>query len=190
MQVPDGLVHDWIGAILIPGATLDQVLSVVRDYNDYQDIYRPDIVQSHLLSHEDDHYEVRLRMYKKSIVTAIYDIVSDIQFERPGVTEAASTSTFSHIAEVDDAGTPQEHEEPFGHDSGYLWGVRSFWKWEQVKEGVVAEWEFMSLSRNIPFFFAWLVKPLVANIARDTMRDTLTATRTAVLKKIRAGSSP
>ena len=31
--VPSGLIHDWIGAAFIPDATLEDVLSVARDYS-------------------------------------------------------------------------------------------------------------------------------------------------------------
>ena len=30
--VRDGLIHDWIGAVFVPGATLDKVLALVRDF--------------------------------------------------------------------------------------------------------------------------------------------------------------
>jgi len=32
-SVPNGLVHDWVGAAFIPNATLEIVLSVVHDYD-------------------------------------------------------------------------------------------------------------------------------------------------------------
>jgi hypothetical protein len=39
--VPSELIHDWIGAAFIPNATIDEVLSVCRDYEHYKDFYRP-----------------------------------------------------------------------------------------------------------------------------------------------------
>lgn len=35
--VPNGLIHDWIGAVFTPNATIDGLLSVVRDYSRYKD---------------------------------------------------------------------------------------------------------------------------------------------------------
>src|ERR1700691_1373636 len=32
-KVPNGLIHHWIGAMFIPNATLDQVMSVIDDYD-------------------------------------------------------------------------------------------------------------------------------------------------------------
>lgn len=31
-----GLIHDWVGAIFIPNATMGDVMKVVRDYEHYQ----------------------------------------------------------------------------------------------------------------------------------------------------------
>jgi hypothetical protein len=44
--VPNGLVHDWIGAVFIPGATVDSLLAVVHDYDNYQRVYRPVVTSS------------------------------------------------------------------------------------------------------------------------------------------------
>ena len=46
IKVPSGLIHDWTGAIFIPGVTLPDVLHVVRNYEQYKDVYHPDIVDS------------------------------------------------------------------------------------------------------------------------------------------------
>src|SRR5579862_639481 len=45
-RVPSGLIHDWVGATFIAGATLNDVLQVVRDYGQYKDLYQPSVVDS------------------------------------------------------------------------------------------------------------------------------------------------
>src|SRR5437763_7886725 len=35
-QVPQGMIHDWVGAVFVPNVTLDQDLSVVEDYERYK----------------------------------------------------------------------------------------------------------------------------------------------------------
>ena len=52
IRAPHGLITHWVGAAFLPGATLGQVLSVVRDYDHYQDIYKPEMVRSRLLIRE------------------------------------------------------------------------------------------------------------------------------------------
>src|SRR5262245_4784762 len=41
IQVPDGLVHHWLGLVFIPGATLDPTLQLVQDYDRHAVIYSP-----------------------------------------------------------------------------------------------------------------------------------------------------
>jgi hypothetical protein len=36
-RVPNGLIHDWIGAVFTPNATIDGLVSLVRDYGRYKD---------------------------------------------------------------------------------------------------------------------------------------------------------
>ncbi|HLI83154.1 MAG TPA: hypothetical protein VKV17_04505 [Bryobacteraceae bacterium] len=45
-NVPNGLIHDWIGAIFIPGATVESLSAVVHDYDDYKQLYRPAVTAS------------------------------------------------------------------------------------------------------------------------------------------------
>jgi hypothetical protein len=48
--VPNGLVHDWIGAVFIPNATLESLWAVVHDYENYQHMYRPVVTSSRTLA--------------------------------------------------------------------------------------------------------------------------------------------
>src|ERR1700722_18518523 len=48
--VPDGIVHDWVGCIFLPGVPLDRVMALMRDYNHQQDVYKPEVVASRILA--------------------------------------------------------------------------------------------------------------------------------------------
>lgn len=181
IEVPGGMVHHWVGDIFIPGRTISSALEVLRDYDNYTTIYKPEIIRSRLLSEHDDNFEVYLRMQKKSIVTVTLDTWYDVHFTQRDATHGYSLSRATRIQQVEDAGTPQEHLDPVGHDSGYLWRIDSYWRYEQRKDGVIIEWEPISLSRPIPFLLAWFVGPLVRRIARATVQDMLSATRKAVI---------
>src|SRR5271157_6015336 len=39
--VPRGMIHDWIGAVFVPKAKLDDMRGVLGDYERYKDIYKP-----------------------------------------------------------------------------------------------------------------------------------------------------
>jgi hypothetical protein len=45
-KVPHGLIHDRIGAVFIPKATIADVLLVTRDYDRYAEIYKPAFIEA------------------------------------------------------------------------------------------------------------------------------------------------
>ena len=65
MQVPSGLIHDWIGSVFIPGVTLEGVLALVRNYDNHYKLYQPEVIASRTLQHQGNHYKVYLRLLKK-----------------------------------------------------------------------------------------------------------------------------
>jgi hypothetical protein len=40
LQVPSGLIRDWIGAAFMPGISIRDVLPVLRDYGPYREYYQ------------------------------------------------------------------------------------------------------------------------------------------------------
>jgi hypothetical protein len=72
-DVPDGMVHHWIGIIFIPGVTFAQVLPIVQDYDRRAELYKPDVSASHLISHQGDDYRFFLRLYQKRFTTVIFN---------------------------------------------------------------------------------------------------------------------
>jgi len=182
IDIPGGMVHHWVGDVLIPGKTTSSVLQVLRDYDNFKNIYKPEVIRSRLVKREDkDDYNVYLRLQKKSIVTVTLDTWYHIHFTPLSANSGYSRSVSTRIQQVEDAGTPQEHLDPVGQGSGYLWRIISYWRYQQRDNGVIIEWESIALSRNVPFLVAWFVKPLIRNIASEAVSDMLTATRKAVL---------
>jgi len=195
IDIPDGMIHHWVGDVFIPGKSVTSALDVLRDYNNFKNIYKPEVIRSRLVKREDkDDYKVYIRLQKKSIVTVTLDTWYNIHFTPMGKNSGYSRSVSTRIQQVDDAGTPNEHLEPVGNDSGYLWRINSFWRYQQRDNGVIVEWESIALSREIPFLVAWFAKPLVRKIAREAVNDMLTATRKAVLADVaqnqKTASSP
>ena len=93
----------------------------------------------------------------------------------------------TRIAEVEDAGEPDEHELPEGNDHGYIWRLDSYWRLEEKEGGVYVQVESIALSRTIPWTIARLVNPLVRSIPRNVLSSLLRETRAAV-EKAAAGS--
>ena len=42
-DIPEGIIHHWTGAGFIPGATLQQTIAFVQDYNHHAAHYQPDV---------------------------------------------------------------------------------------------------------------------------------------------------
>src|SRR5574338_1288578 len=73
IEVPGGRIHDWAGAIFVPGVTLDQTLAVVQQYNRHKEWYKPEVIDSRLLERDGDHFRIYLRLLKKKVLTVVLD---------------------------------------------------------------------------------------------------------------------
>ena len=70
IEVPYGLIHDWIGVLCIPSTSLSQTLAVVQDYDNHRNLYKPEVSDSKLLQGDGASFKVFLQFYKKTLVLA------------------------------------------------------------------------------------------------------------------------
>ena len=154
IEVPDGLIHDWVGLVFIPGATLDRALTIVQNYNNQPAIYAPEVRRSKLLKQQGDHFQVYMQLYKKTILTVVMNADFDVYHERLGAFRAVSRSYSTRLAEIADFGQPDEHELPVDDGHGFLWRLDSYWRFEQKDGGVYVQLEAIGLSRGVPWIFA------------------------------------
>lgn len=175
IEVPSAMVHHWRGAVLIPGAKLDDLLTKLK--SGVPDTRQEDILQSKVIARTSDGMRVYLKLQRKKFVTAVYNTEHLVTFTRYDATHAASASTAIKIAELENPNTPAERELPPGQDRGFLWRWNTYWRYEQVPAGVIAECESVSLSRDIPTVVRYLVSPLIASTARESMERTLSGLR-------------
>jgi len=183
IDVPDGLIHHWIGDVFIPGASMRQVLAFVQDYNHHQDYYA-EIVRSRLLSRDGDDFKIFYRVRKHKVITVTLDTEHDVLYARLDDAHWSSRSLSTRIAEVVDAGKSGEHEKPVGHDGGLLWRINSYWRFVERDGGVYIECESVSLTRDIPTGLGWLIGPFVTSIPKESLESTLSTTRSEVLKRL------
>jgi hypothetical protein len=190
LSAPDGTLTHWIGAIYFPGANINQVVAVIDDFDHLQDIYKPEIVRSQLLSREGNTAQIFLRIHKDTPwVNPTFNINGTATLTLLDADHARTRLASTRIAQVENAGKPDEHEDSVGHDGGYLWRLNTYWRLEARDGGVIGEWEAITLSREIPFLLRWLVRPFVQRLARQTLRDELTATRQEVERRMHEASS-
>ena len=177
VDAPDGLIHDWVGAVFIPGVTLDQTLKFVQDYDNNKNFYKPEVLDSKILSRDGDRFKIFLRLLKKKVLTVVLNTNHDVRYFRVNANRAYSRSYTTRIAEVDNAGKPNERELPPGNDHGFLWRLNSFWRFEQRDGGVYMECEAISLTRDLPAGVGWIVNPIIRSLPKDSLASTLAETR-------------
>jgi hypothetical protein len=175
INVSEGLVHDWVGAALVPGATVEQALGVLQNYPAYKRTYNPEVTDSRLLSHNGDQWRVYLRIVKKKVLTAVLNTEYDVMYTNLGSGRWGMTSRSTKIAEVDD-----NHELPLGTGQGFLWRLNAYWLIEQRPEGVYLECRSISLSRSIPFGLGFAVGPFVKSLPTESLKATLESTARAL----------
>jgi len=111
----------------------------------------------------------------------VLDTEHAVHYQRRDETRWWSRSRSVRIAEVQDPGTPSEKTLPPDTGRGYLWRLNSYWTFQELDGGVYVEIEAISLTRDVPRGLRWLVDPIVRTLPRESLADTLRATRIGAL---------
>lgn len=184
IPIPGALIHYWIGTVFIPGATLAQTLALEEDYDHHQIYFHPDVMRSNILRHHADDFHIEMRFFKKKVISTVLDTEHEVHYSFVDSTHAWSRSHTTRIQEVENAGQADERLKPEGHDSGFLWRMNTYWRFEEKDGGTYVECQSISLTRDIPTGLGWLVGPFVNSIPRESLTFTLATTRSVVLQKI------
>ena len=180
VEVPHGLIHDWVGGALIPGVTVAETLARVQDYDNHKNIYKPEVMDSKLISHRGNDFQIYMRLLKKKIITVVLDTDHDVHYRCLDRARWTCSSYTTRITEVEDAGTPKETVLPPDSGYGFLWRLYSYWRFEEREEGVHIECRAISLTRNIPYGLGWIIEPIIEKLPRESLINTLAATRQAL----------
>jgi hypothetical protein len=177
---PGGLIHHWTGLVFIPGVKLEEVLSVLEDYDHHAVYYAPDVERSRIESRDGNQFRVFLRFRRHKVITVVLDTEHEVQYFHDGPGKAHSRSSAVRIAEVENAGKSDEREKTPGDDDGFMWRMETWWRMEERDGGVYVQSEVASLTRDIPTGLGWMIGPFVTGIPKETLTFTLEATRKAV----------
>jgi hypothetical protein len=187
VKVPDGLVHDWIGAASIPGATLSQTLAMIQDYDNHKNVYKPEVIDSKLIRHRGNDFQIYLRLLKKKILTVVLDTEHDVHYSEVDSARWCCRSYTTRIAEVEDFGKPAERTLAPDSGYGFLWRLYSYWRFDERDGGVNAECRAISLTRDVPTGLGWLIEPIIRKLPRESLVNTLEATRRGLAAKAALG---
>lgn len=180
-NVPQGLIHHWIGAVFIPNATIRQLLTVMHQYDRYKDFYQPFVADSRLCSAASSNQEFSMifqyRFMFGSLVVESRYLSRDFPVDEQRHYSIANTV---RVQEIDAYGTAAERRLPPGTGAGFVWSLHSISRYEQRDGGVYLETEALALSRAIPGALRWFVGPLVKRMSIGSLDAALQKTRDAV----------
>src|SRR3974377_2374611 len=134
-EISGGMIHDWEGIAFIPKATLNEVLTLLQDYDRQSTYFAPDVEKSKIEEHSGNYYRVFLRFRRKKIITVVLNSEHDVNYFSDSSTRAHSRSSATRIAEVENAGEPSEKEKLPGHDNGFMWRMETWWRLEEKDGG-------------------------------------------------------
>lgn len=179
--VPNGLIHDWVGAAFIPNATIESLLAVVHDYDRYKEIYKPVVTDSRLIDAgaADQEFSMIWQHQVMFVNAAVRGRYRAHDFSIGphrwyGVVDATT------LQQIEEYGHPGEHLLPPDTGGGFIWRAHSISRYEERDGGVYLELEAIVLSRDIPSSLQWLVNPVVNHLSINSLTTTLRQTRQAV----------
>jgi hypothetical protein len=175
------MIHHWRGSVLIPGVTLDFLFSRISDPG-LEDTRQEDVLDSRVLEKTPEQLRLFLKLQRSKIVTVVYNTEHRVRYRRHEPGQASSSSIATKIAELERIPGGGEREKSPGNDRGFLWRMNSYWRYQQTSGGVIVECESITLSRSIPPFLAYLVRPIVHKVARESMQRTLQSMRTRMTR--------
>jgi hypothetical protein len=183
--VPSGLIHHWIGAAFIPGARIDDVVGVIRNYDRYAEYYKPSVIDAKTLSRkaEEDRFSVVIvdkAMFMKRALDSDYHS-RFVQVDGRRWYSVAETTRVQELAD--------QRRIPEGEGSGYIWRLCTMSRYEERDGGVYIETEAMALSRPIPMMLHWMVDPIVRRVSRSSLAMSLEQTRDAAGTAVKQASA-
>jgi hypothetical protein len=179
--VPSGLIHAWIGAGFVPNVTIPDILRVIRNYDNYENVYKPGVLASKLHQRDGSNDSFFLRFANKSVVakTAL-DSEGEASYVQVDEHRWYAYSNTTHMREFAKFGTPEEHLLPEDEGTGLIWRLSSITRLEERAGGGYAELECYALSRDIPAMLRFFVSPSVRRVSRDSLATSLHQTKVAI----------
>jgi hypothetical protein len=181
-RVPDGLIHDWVGAVFIPGAKLDDVSGALRDYSRYKDWFQPAVADSRLIasSQEKDRFSIVV-MNKSFFKDMAFETEYESRVFRLDERRGYSISQSTRAQEIEKYQSTGERRLPEGEGSGMVWKLMSITRYMERDGGVYLELQAIGLSRDIPASLRWAIEPVVRHVLRGALATSLRQMADAVL---------
>jgi len=182
IDVPDGLIHHWVGTVFVPRVGVKKAVRLMQDYDRHATYFAPAIARSKLLERNGDRFRVELRFHVKKIITVTMDTENSAEFFYPSADRAHSRLRSTRVTEIADAGTPQERKKPAGEENGFMWNLNTYWRFAERNGGTYIQCESLTLTRDVPFALAWIIRPIITQMPKESLTFTLAKARQALIE--------
>jgi hypothetical protein len=178
-------IHHYSGVIRVPDATIEQIRSVMVDYGNYSNYFKPSIARGSGTvqpdsTPEDEHYRTRLFITDSTFgIDAAYDAHYDTHYRRLAPNRWTSRSTTVSIREIEDAKKLDGALYPEGEDHGFLWRSNTYWCARERDGGLDLQVDSVSLSRSAPLGLGWLGNRRSHDAVEKMLRDVKSAIETS-----------
>jgi hypothetical protein len=183
----NGTVIHWIGAIHIPGARLEDLASVLADYDQFTRVYRPMIYECHTVLRASDPagfdeivLGLRSTFRFASVFPQHYAFRAQARIRRSDLIFRGTRALRIHLTAGEiresDSGVPGRDDflEPY-RDHGIMWALNSYWHGREEMSGVYLEFETITLARSVQAFSCKIGFLAVPRSAVSTAMDVLPA---------------
>lgn len=185
ISVPDGLIHHWVGTVFVPNVGVKDAVALMQDYDRHSKYFAPAIARSKALEHDGNRFRVALRFHVKKIISVTMDTENEAEFFHPAGDRAHSRIRSTRVSEIADAGTPQEKPKAPGEENGFMWNLNTYWRFLERDGGTYIQCESLTLTRDVPFALAWIIRPIVTQMPKESLTFTLAKAREALLSQKR-----
>ena len=170
-DIPGGYVHHWIGAMYIPQVGVAKARSVIEDYNNWTQIYAPDVRLSSATG-TPEAYDLRMISEQvDGLLHFAFDMHFRVQFSQANGFQLVQSRSYL-IRESDSGHAPYTDLLPEGDDHGILWRLNTYWRLKQVGTSTYAECQVISLSRRPILGSTSHVKARARNSLKSTLLHT------------------
>jgi len=176
---PGAMLHHWRGTAFVAGATVDDLVRLLKTFEGYLQWFAPEVLRAKILTQYSgaipDRFTASMRVSQKHVITVVMDTTYDVSFYRPDHRHGYSVSRSTRIDEISLAGTTKERVLLPEEEHGYLWRMNTYWSYEERDGGLYMQIESISLTRGIPTGLGWAVRPYVESVPRESLEFTLRA---------------
>ena len=112
IDVPDGLLHHWVGAVFVPNVHADAAVSLMQDYDRHSQFFKPNVVRSKTLERDGDRFRVFLRFYFKKVIAVTVNTESTAVFTHHSAERVSSVIRSTKVTEVKTPAPPLSASYP------------------------------------------------------------------------------